>query len=86
MRNCIKFWVVLGFLLVLCQLPAFSGGKPEPPKILDKSGPQYFSPNGDGVKEQATIEFTVELWVNSTDGYIPEARAALKKAANFLLA
>jgi flagellar hook assembly protein FlgD len=73
MRHFIKFWVVLGAVLILCQYPVFSGGKPEPPKILERSGPQYFSPNGDGVKDQATIDFKVELWVNSDKGYIPEA-------------
>ena len=78
MRNCTKFWVILGFLLVFCQLAVFSGGKPEPPKIIDRSGPQYLSPNGDGVRDQATIEFTVELWVNSTDGYTPEALLQIK--------
>ncbi len=81
MRNCIKWWVAVTMLLVLCQISVFSGGKPAPPEILDKSGPQYFSPNGDGIRDQATIEFTVKLWVNSDKGYIPEAVLQIKDSS-----
>jgi flagellar hook assembly protein FlgD len=68
------FWIVL--VLVICFGTGFlyAGGTPEPPKMLDKSGPQHFSPNGDGIRDEATIEFEVELYVKSNSGgYIPEA-------------
>ncbi len=74
MRGKITFRLALILAFVLCQAMVFPAGNPDPPRILDKSGSQHFSPDGDGVRDIATIEFEVELYVKSNkDGYIPEA-------------
>ena len=43
---------------------------PEIPSLT--SGIQYLSPNGDGIKDEATLTFTIKLFVKSESGYVPE--------------
>ena len=59
--------------LIGVSIPVFAGGTPEVPSIPPvTSGTQYVSPNGDGVQDEATIEFESTLYVKSKDGYVPE--------------
>ena len=67
----------IGFLTVLifvfAGLSLYAGGQPEVPRIPPvTSGTQYLSPNGDGVQDEATIDFSVTIYVKSKEGYIPE--------------
>ncbi len=55
------------------SIPIFAGGTPEVPSIPPvTSGTQYVSPNDDGVRDEATIEFESTLFVKSKEGYVPE--------------
>jgi len=71
-RSCKVFSL---FVLVFLILPlmVFAGGNKEMPQIPPvTSGVQYLSPNGDGIQEEATLDFTVTLYVKSESGYVPE--------------
>ena len=60
-------------LFISLGIGLYAGGQPEVPSIPPvTSGTQYLSPNGDEVKDQATIEFTATVYVKSKDGYVPE--------------
>ena len=51
----------------------YAGGNKEVPEVPPVStGTQYISPNGDGIQESATLEFTAKVYVKSNKGYIPE--------------
>ncbi len=69
-----KKTVLLALLfLSVSSLSLFAFGSVEVPEIPPvTSGPQYFSPNGDGVQDQATLSFSVKLYVKSDEGYVPE--------------
>jgi flagellar hook assembly protein FlgD len=70
-HNRLGRWLVL--FLFASQLAAFAGGTREVPELtVETSGPQYFSPNGDDVQDDAVQEFTVRLFVKSDEGYVPE--------------
>ncbi len=63
------------FLLVLFFIAAsiFAGGKREEPVLTaETSGAQYISPNGDGLNDEADLNFIVELYIKSKAGYVPE--------------
>lgn len=68
------------FVLLVCVgFVAFAGGQPEIPEIPPiTSGTQYLSPNGDGVKETAAIQFSVTIYVKSKEGYVPEYGLEIK--------
>ena len=54
-------------------LSLFAFGTTEVPEIPPvTSGTQYLSPNGDGVQDDATLKFSVKLYVKSEEGYVPE--------------
>ena len=60
-------------LLSLSVSLVFAGGNKEIPEIPPvTTGVQYISPNGDDIQEEATLEFTVALYVKSKEGYVPE--------------
>lgn len=62
-------------MVFMMMVPAalFAGGNKEVPQIPPiSSGTQYLSPNGDGVKDEAAIEFSVKIYVKSKEGYVPE--------------
>ena len=61
-------------IISLCFLSGlFAGGNKEVPEVPPvSSGTQYISPNGDGVQDSATLEFTAKVYVKSKQGYIPE--------------
>ena len=48
-----KFW--LPFLMALLALGAFARGQKDAPVILESDGPQYVSPNHDGIKDTAVL-------------------------------
>lgn len=63
----------LPLVLFLLPLSLFAGGNKEIPQIPPvTSGAQYLSPNGDGVKDEAELSFTVKIYVKSKEGYVPE--------------
>lgn len=72
MRTSYKiFWIGIFLFAVLCGV--FAGGNKEVPEIPPvSSGVQYLSPNGDDIQEEATLTFTVKLFVKSESGYVPE--------------
>lgn len=64
---------VLVLLLCVSGVSLFAGGATEVPEIPPiTSGTQYLSPNDDGIQDEATLEFTVKLYVKSDEGYVPE--------------
>ena len=65
-----KFW--LPFLMALLALGAFARGQKDAPVILESDGPQYVSPNHDGIKDTAVLGFTVKIKLRSLAGYIPK--------------
>ncbi|MFW6361474.1 MAG: gliding motility-associated C-terminal domain-containing protein [Spirochaetota bacterium] len=72
--------LLISFILFVCiGFGVYAGGQPEVPSIPPAtSGTQYLSPNGDGVKDQATIDFTVTVYVKSKEGYVPEYGLEIK--------
>ena len=59
------------FIVSVSGLYAFGTKEvPEIPPIT--SGAQYMSPNGDGVQDEATLDFKVKIYVQSEKGYVPE--------------
>ena len=79
MRSMFKFAIFIIILLACMGSTVFAGGKPEVPRIPPlTSGTQYLSPNGDGVKESATIDFSVTVYVKSKEGYVPEYGLEIK--------
>ena len=61
------------FLFILFPCVVFGFGNQELPEVPPvTSGELYFSPNGDGVKDMAELEFTATVNVKSKEGYIPE--------------
>ncbi|WP_321992775.1 FlgD immunoglobulin-like domain containing protein [Marispirochaeta aestuarii] len=59
------------FTILLTGL--FAGGNKEVPEVpAVTSGTQYISPNGDGIQDSATLQFTAKVYVKSKQGYIPE--------------
>ena len=65
-----KFW--LPVLMALLALGAFARGQKDAPVILESDGPQYVSPNHDGIKDTAVLGFTVKIKLRSLAGYIPK--------------
>jgi flagellar hook assembly protein FlgD len=66
-------------LLVSGAAALFAGGNKEVPQIPPvTSGPQYFSPNGDGIKDEASLSFSVRIYVKSKEGYVPEYGLEIK--------
>ena len=73
-------------LFVYIGFGVYAGGQPEVPSIPPvTSGTQYLSPNGDEVKDQATIDFTVTVYVKSKEGYVPEYGLEIKDAQGNIL-
>lgn len=66
--------VLVAVLVLFCVVPlAMAAGNKELPVVPPvTSGEQYISPNGDGIKEEATLDFKVTLHVKSDEGYAPE--------------
>lgn len=57
--------------LIASQL--FAGGNKEFPDVPPiTSGPQYFSPDSNGVQDTAELSFSVKVYVKSDEGYVPE--------------
>lgn len=68
---CRLSWMMVFLLVILSGVSA--GGNKEVPVIPPlTSGVQYISPNGDGIKDEASLTFTVKIFVKSDSGYIPE--------------
>jgi len=64
---------VLVLFLCVSGVSLFAAGAPEVPEIPPTtSGTQYLSPNDDGVQDDATLSFSVKLYVQSEAGYVPE--------------
>ena len=65
--------ILIVVLLFFSVALAFAGGTREVPQIPPvTTGVQYISPNGDDIQEEATLEFTVTLYLKSSEGYVPE--------------
>jgi hypothetical protein len=63
--------VFLVLFLIAGQL--FAGGNKEIPDVPPiTSGPQYFSPDSNGVQDTAVLSFSVKVYVKSVEGYVPE--------------
>ncbi len=61
------------FLLIVSAASMYAFGTKEIPEIPPvTSGTQYISPNGDGIQDEATLDFSVKLYVKSDKGYVPE--------------
>ena len=58
--------------MALLALGAFARGQKDAPVILESDGPQYVSPNHDGIKDTAVLGFTVKIKLRSLAGYIPK--------------
>ncbi len=69
-----KKTALLVLLLIMVTGGAlFAFGAKEVPEIPPvTSGTQYLSPNDDGIKDDATLKFSVKLYVKSEEGYVPE--------------
>ncbi|MBI9101691.1 MAG: gliding motility-associated C-terminal domain-containing protein [Spirochaetales bacterium] len=65
---------ILFFLIFLLSVSlVFAGGEKEVPNIPPvTTGIQYISPNGDDIQEEASLEFTVSLYLKAKEGYVPE--------------
>ena len=79
-----KTLMLMTLLLVVSGAAIFAFGTQEVPEIPPiTSGPQYLSPNGDGVQDEATLSFSVKIYVQSEEGYVPEyGMRILDKAGN----
>lgn len=74
-----KVYITVLLFLLLGGMNLYAGGQPEVPNIPPvTSGTQYLSPNGDEVQDEATIEFSVTIYVKSKDGYVPEYGLEIK--------
>ena len=74
------------FLLV-SGLSLFAAGAKEVPDIPPvTSGTQYLSPNGDGVQDEATLKFSVKIYVKSKEGYVPEYGLRISDSAGNVVA
>ena len=68
-----KTAVLAVIFLTLAVLTVSAAGRTEVPEIPPiTSGTQYLSPNGDGVQDEATLKFSVRIYVKSDEGYVPE--------------
>lgn len=65
-----KFGLLM--LTFLLSVGVFARGQKDAPVILESDGPQYVSPNNDGVKDTAVLGFTVKVKLRSLAGYIPK--------------
>jgi flagellar hook assembly protein FlgD len=64
---------VLVLFLCVSGVSLFAFGATEVPEIPPvTSGTQYLSPNADGIQDEATLKFSVKLYVKSDEGYVPE--------------
>ena len=63
---------MLPVFMALLALGAFARGQKDAPVILESDGPQYVSPNHDGIKDTAVLGFTVKIKLRSLAGYIPK--------------
>lgn len=79
--------LLIGLILFLFTgFAVYAGGQPEVPSIPPvTSGTQYLSPNGDGVKDQAAIDFEVTVYVKSKEGYVPEYGLEIKDSQGNIL-
>ncbi|ADK83228.1 T9SS type B sorting domain-containing protein [Sediminispirochaeta smaragdinae] len=78
--------LVVSILFVLSVATLFAGGNKEIPQIPPvTSGTQYLSPNGDGVQDEATLSFSVRIFVKSKEGYVPEYGLEIKDASGTVL-
>ncbi|MBN2440478.1 MAG: gliding motility-associated C-terminal domain-containing protein [Spirochaetales bacterium] len=60
-------------LIIIVQGLCYSFGQKEKPVItVNTVGPQYLSPNGDGVQDTASFTFTVVIKEKSKEGYVPK--------------
>jgi outer membrane protein OmpA-like peptidoglycan-associated protein len=76
----------IGIVFILLGMSAWAGGQPEAPTIPPiTSGTKYLSPNDDGVKDEATINFSVTIYVKSKEGYVPEYGLEIKDAQGNVL-
>lgn len=83
MRKTVFFGIIF---FVLIGMSAWAGGQPEAPTIPPiTSGTQYLSPNGDEVKDKATIDFSVTIYVKSKEGYVPEYGLEIKDSQGNVL-
>lgn len=64
--------VGLLLLALLLSVATFARGQKDAPVILESDGPQYVSPNNDGIKDTAVLGFTVKMKLRSLAGYIPK--------------
>jgi len=68
-----KIFSVAVVFVCIVSAAVFAAGNKEAPQIqIQTSGPQYLSPNGDGVKDTADLSFSVTLRVKSDKGFVPE--------------
>jgi flagellar hook assembly protein FlgD len=67
-----KSYIVF-MILFLFAGQLFAAGNKEIPDVPPlTSGPQYFSPDSNGVKDTAILSFSVKVNVKSDEGYLPE--------------
>ena len=82
-----KTAVLAVLLLSISGFSLFAFGTVEVPEIPPvTSGTQYISPNGDGVQDQATLKFSVKIYVKSEEGYIPEYGLKISDSAGNVVA
>ncbi len=68
-----KLFSLVVVFVCISAAAVFAAGNKEAPQIsVQTSGPQYLSPNGDGVKDTADLSFSVTLRVKSDKGFVPE--------------
>ncbi len=68
-----KWFFVLTLAAIVALGGVFAFGNKEVPEAeLSTSGTQYISPNGDGIQDEATLEFKFTVYVKSDEGYVPE--------------
>ncbi len=73
--------------LSVSGLSLFAFGSAEVPEIPPvTSGTQYLSPNGDGVMDDATLKFSVKIYVKSEEGYVPEYGLRITDSAGNVVA
>ena len=82
-----KTVLIAVLFLSVSSITLFAFGAAEVPEIPPiTSGTQYLSPNGDGVQDEATLKFSVKIYVKSDEGYVPEYGLRISDSAGNVVA
>ncbi|HUX19924.1 MAG TPA: FlgD immunoglobulin-like domain containing protein [Spirochaetia bacterium] len=81
-----KLFSFVVVFVCISTLSVFAAGNKEAPQIsVQTSGPQYLSPNGDGVKDTADLSFSVTLRVKSDKGFVPQYGLTIEDSSGSLV-